>query len=214
MLTPDTIKSPRVVLIAAGFPASVTASVVWLNEQGVSLDLIRFRPYQLDDGRVLVNFTRIFPVPSVEDFTIGRRTASTSTAAESTGPGADWDLDSLRRLAEQGNDATLALMDLCAADEADGVSVQDIAAQASITPGQVKGQLAGLTMRLKNPRYGFAQTTWPVEIQWLPGGVASYRLPSDLVPLWRQARGLDQAAATSQNPAEQSQLRRSNGHEF
>ncbi len=191
LLTPDTIKSPRVVLIAAGFPASVTASVVWLNEQGVSVDLIRFRPYRLDDGRVLVNFTRIYPVPSIEDFTIGRRTASTSTTAESTAPGADWDLDSLRRLAEQGNDATLALMDLCAADEADGVSVQDIAAQALITTGQVKGQLAGLTMRLKNPKYGFAQTTWPVEIQWLPGGVASYRLPSDLVPLWREVRGLD-----------------------
>ncbi len=204
LLTPDTIKSPRVVLIAAGFPASVTASVVWLNEQGVSIDLIRFRPYRLEDGRVLVNFTRIFPVPSVEDFTIGRRTASTSTAVETTGPGADWDLDSLRRLAEQGNDATLAMLDLCAADEAHGVSVQDIASQAAITYGQVRGQLAGLTMRLKNPKYGFAQTTWPVQIDWEPGGVASYRMPPELVPLWRQVRGVEQPARTSQNPAAQS----------
>lgn len=201
LLTPDTIKSPRVVLIAAGFPASVTASVVWLNEQGVSVDLIRFRPYRLEDGRVLVNFTRIFPVPSVEDFTIGRRTSVSPTAAEPSGPGADWDLDSLRRLAEQGNDATLAMLDLCAADEAEGVSVLDVAKQASITYGQVRGQLAGLTMRLKNPKYGFAQTTWPVEIDWRSGGVASYRLPPDLVPLWRQARGLDAAPATQQSPS-------------
>ncbi len=202
LVTPDTIKSPRVVLIAAGFPASVTASVVWLNEQGVSVDLIRFRPYRLEDGRVLVNFTRIFPVPSVEDFTIGRRTPVSQPASESLGPGADWDLDALRRLAEQGNDATLAMLDLCAADEADGVSVHDVATQASITYGQVRGQLAGLTMRLKNPRYGFAQTTWPVEIEWLPGGVASYRLPPDLVPLWREVRGLEAPTVPSQNSSE------------
>jgi hypothetical protein len=201
LLTPDTIKSPRIVLIAAGFPASVTASVVWLNEQGVSMDLIRFRPYQLEDGRVLVNFTRIFPVPSVEDFTIGRRT-SPSSAAEGKGPGAAWDLEALRRLAEQGNDATLAMLDLCAADEADGVSVQDVAAQASITWGQVRGQLAGLTMRLKNPKYGFAQNDWPVKIEWLNGGVASYRLPPELVPLWRQVRGLEPPSAPSQNPSD------------
>lgn len=183
MLTPDSIKSPRIVLMASGFPASVTASVVWLNEQGVSMDLIRFRPYQLSDGRVLVNFTRVFPVPSVEEFTIGRRTSSASTTKVDKGPGAPWDLPALQRLADQGNDATLGMLDLCAAEEADGVSVQDVVEQASITYGQVRGQLAGLTMRLKNPKYGFAQSTWPVTIEWLSGGVASYRLPADLVPL-------------------------------
>ena len=187
--------------MASGFPASVTASVVWLNEQGVSMDLIRFRPYQLSDGRVLVNFTRIFPVPSVEEFTIGRRTSSASTTKVDEGPGAPWDLAALLRLADQGNDATLAMLDLCAAEEADGVSVQDVVEQASITYGQVRGQLAGLTMRLKNPKYGFAQSTWPVTIEWLPGGVASYRLPADLVPLWRQARGLGGSQNSSPLPS-------------
>jgi len=73
LLTPDSIKSPRIVLMAADFPASVTASVVWLNEQGVSVDLIRFRAYQVNNGQILVNFSRLYPVPSIEDFTIGRR---------------------------------------------------------------------------------------------------------------------------------------------
>lgn len=53
-------------------------------------------------------------------------------------------------------------------------------------------------MRLKNPKYGFAQSTWPVTIQWLPGGVASYRLPADLVLLWRQARGLSESQNSPQ----------------
>lgn len=195
LLTSETIKSPRIVLIASYFPPSVTASVVWLNEQGVSIDLIRFRPYRLQDGRVLVNFTKIFPVPNVEDFTIGRR-LSPAAVKEQLEPGPPWDEDNLRRLAEQGNEATLAMLDLCAAAEADGVSVADVATQAAITTAQVRGQLAGLTMRLKNRKYGFAQNAWPVTIDWV-GGVASYRLPAELVPVWRKVRDL--SAAASQN---------------
>lgn len=187
LLTSDTIKSPRIVLIASDFPSSVTASVVWLNEQGVSIDLVRFRPYQLEDGRVLVNFTRIFPIPSVEDFTIGRRSPSNQEPAP-LGPGDPWDLHAFQRLAEQGNEATLAMLDLCAAAEDGMVGVADIALHASITVPQVRGQLAGFTMRLRNPKNGFTQTVWPVDITWLPGGVASYRMHAHLISLWKQAR--------------------------
>ncbi len=42
-----------------------------------------------------------------------------------------------------------------------------------VSEAAVRGQLAGLTMCLKNPIYGFAQTTWPVTNTWLPGGFAS-----------------------------------------
>ncbi len=197
LLTPDSIKSPRIVLMAADFPASVTASVVWLNEQGVSVDLIRFRAYQVNNGQILVNFSRLYPVPSIEDFTIGRRLPSESTGAVL--PGAPWELASLRQLAEQGNDATIAMLDLCAADEANGVTVQDIATQADITVAQVRGQLAGLTMRLKNPKYKFAQTAWPSTVQWQSGGVALYRMSDELIPLWRKARETE-VVGPSQNP--------------
>lgn len=202
LVTPDTIRSPRVVLIASDFPASVTSTVVWLNEQGVSIDLVRFRPYQLEGGQALVNFTRIFPIPNVEDFTIDRKKGSAKTTAQDPlVPGPPWDLAALQQLAEQANEATLAVLDLCAADEASGVTVPDVMAHAGITSGQVKGQLAGLTMRIKNPKYGFAQTNWPFEVEWQPGGVALYRLPPDLIPLWRQARSLDEVVAVprSQN---------------
>jgi hypothetical protein len=200
LLTADTIKSPRVVLIASDFPSSVTSSVVWLNEQGVSIDLVRFRPYELDGGQILVNFTRIFPVPTVEEFTIGRRAVLTQDNAP-TGPGDPWDLAAFHRLAAQGNDATLALLDLCAVAGEASVSVQDIAVHASLSPAQVRGHLAGFTMRLRNPKNGFTQASWPVENTWQPGGVASYKLPSDLVPLWVQARGLDTEPEGSQNPS-------------
>jgi len=199
LLTPDTIKSPRIVLIASDFPSSVTSSVVWLNEQGVSIDLVRFRPYKLEDGRVLVNFTRIFPIPNVEDFTIGRRTP-TSNEKATIGPGDPWDLPAFHRLAEQGNEATLAMLDLCAAAGEGAVSVADIALHASITVPSVRGQLAGFTMRLRNPKYGFTQTSWPVDVSWLPGGVASYQMSADLVLLWKQAREAG-TGDLSQNPS-------------
>lgn len=134
----------------------------------------------------------------MEDFTIGRRTP---TGADSpvAGPGDPWDLAAFQRLL-QGNEATLALLDLCATDGADGVSVQDIALHASITATQVRGQLAGLTMRMRNPKNGFTQTMWAVDIKWLAGGVACYSMPAELIPLWRQAREGSSDAEVSQNP--------------
>jgi hypothetical protein len=186
LLTPESIKSPRIVLVASGFPVSATASVVWLNEQGVDIDLIRFRSYQLADGQTVVSFTKLYPVPSVEDFTVGRR--ANQPASEPSGPGLPWDLAALQRLAQQGNAATLAMLDLCAAEEAQSVSVADIAEQAGITTGQVKGQLAGLTMRLKNPNYGFPQNRWPVEVDWQPGGIAAYRMSKELATIWKAVR--------------------------
>lgn len=188
LLTPGSIRAPRIVLVAAGFPATLTASVVWLNERGVDITLIRFRPYRLEDGRVLVSFTRTFPVPDVEDFTIGRRRAGTDDSTAEL-PDVPWDRDALERLATQGNDATLALLDLCAEAEGVGVSVDDIVAHAGITRGQVKGQLAGLTMRLRNPNYGFAQNYWPAWVDWQSGGVASYHMDPDLAATWRSIRG-------------------------
>jgi len=166
LLSADGIRSPRIVLIASDFPPAVTASVVWLNEQTVSISLIRFRAYEVAE-QIVVSFSRIYPVPDVEA--------------------------ALRQLAEQGNAATLALLDLCAAEDEGAVGVKDIALAAGITEGSVRGQLAGLTMRLKNPRYGFAQNQWPAVVTWLPGGVASYGMNAALAAMWRDIRGDDLA---------------------
>lgn len=185
LLTAESIRRPRIVLVASDFPASVTAAVVWLNEQGVDISLIRFRAYRLGEQAV-VSFSRLFPVPDVEEFTIGRRTEQPSSA--SVEPGAPWDAAGLTRLAQQGNVTTLALLDLCALESAAPVGVVDVARHAGVTPGSVRGQLAGLTMRLKNPKYGFPQNVWPVEIKWLPGGVASYTMDAKLGALWREIR--------------------------
>ena len=186
LLTVESIRRPRIVLVASDFPASVTSAVVWLNEQSVDISLIRYRPYRLADGQLVVSFTRLYPVPDVEEFTIGRRPEA--QAGGGIVPGVPWDEASLRNLAVQGNAATLAMLDLCSAEGATAVSVKEIAEQAGISVGAVRGQLAGLTMRLKNPAYGFAQTTWPVTVTWLPEGFASYRMDAGLAAIWRAIR--------------------------
>jgi hypothetical protein len=185
LLTAESIRHPRIVLVASDFPASVTAAVVWLNEQGVDISLIRFRAYRLNDQTV-VSFSRLFPVPDVEEFTIGRRAEQTSPA--SVEPGEPWDAAGLAQLAEQGNPATLSLLDLCAMEDAEPVGVVDVANHAGITVTSVRGQLAGLTMRLKNPKYHFRQKASPVDIEWLPGGIASYTLDAGLAGSWRAIR--------------------------
>lgn len=199
LLTAETIRHPRIVLIASDFPPSVTATVVWLSEQHVDISLIRFRPYRLGNQQTVVSFSRLYPVPDIEEFTIGRRPDSPATTTDD--PGAPWDEDSLRRLAELGNPSTIALLDLCAVEDTGHVGVEEVATHAGVTKGSVRGQLAGLTMRLKNPAHGFTQNQWPVGINWLPGGVASYSMETHLAALWRTIRKQDtetpEAATTS-----------------
>lgn len=191
LMTSESLRHPRLVLVASEFPPSVTAAVVWLNEQGVDISLIRFRAYQLN-GQVVVHFSRLFPVPDVEEFTIGRRTEPTN--AKGSEPSAPWDTAGLARLAEQGNVTTLAMLDLCAMENAVPVGVIDVANHAGVTTASVRGQLAGLTMRLKNPKYGFSQSSWPVDIEWLPGGVASYTMDPALGAIWRRLRAISEPA--------------------
>ena len=182
LMTAESIRRPRIVLIASDFPPSVTSAVVWLNEQGVDIGLIRYRCYRLSNDQLVVSFSKLFPVPDVEEFTIGRLPVANTPA--DVDPGVAWDEDSLRQLASQANSATLAALDLCAAEEATTVTVKDVANEAGITEGAVRGQLAGLTMRLKNPRYGFAQTKWPFDFEW-QGDHTTYYMDPELARIWR-----------------------------
>ena len=129
---------------------------------------------------------RLYPVPDVEEFTIGRRAEQTGKLALE-GPGEPWDEPALRKLTE-ANPATLAMLDLCAAEGAQTVLVKDVAAAAGITEGAVRGQLAGFTMRIRNPKNGFTQTHWPVNIRSLPNGIIGYDMDDEIAAIWRELR--------------------------
>ncbi len=189
LLTANSIRNPRIVLVATAFPVSVTASVVWLGEREVDISLVRFRPYRVGE-QVVVTFSRFYPVPSVEDFTVGRSTA-TRTERVDLEPGPSWDASTFSRLATRGNLATLTLLDLLSAAGGASVSADDVIDAGGITVGQFRGQLAGLTMMLRNKKNGFMQNAPPWNITWLPGGVASYTLSESLATEWRAVREVD-----------------------
>jgi len=76
-LSQETLRRPRVVLLAPDFSPALTASVVWLNEMGLDVALLQitaFRSYvygQLGSASVpMISVSQIFPVRQVEEFTI------------------------------------------------------------------------------------------------------------------------------------------------
>ena len=189
LVTSATLKNPRVVMIASSFPPAVTSTTVWLKERGVDVSLIKFVPYEFPDGARAVSFSRFFPIPTLEDFRITFDSGGAQVSqSEPATAGAPWDLAALKQLAAMGNTTTLALLDLLAAADGEPVSTADVMESAGLTTGQFRGQLAGLTMMLRNQKYGFSQSAAPWEITWLPGGFASYSLGPELGELWTVAR--------------------------
>jgi hypothetical protein len=77
----DSLRQPRVVLMARDYPPSVTATAVWLTEMGLDITLITFQAYQSAD-QTLVTVSQLFPVPDIEDFTISPRQAVATKAKE------------------------------------------------------------------------------------------------------------------------------------
>lgn len=187
-MTSDSTRSPRVVLLAGDFPPATTATVVWLNEQGIDFSLVRLRAYKLETGAVVVSFARVFPVPDAEEFMIGRRSKSDRGASLDVLP---WDRDSLALLAENANVGSLTLMDLVASSPSDTpTTFLELCESAGMSPPQARGQLAGFTLLLRNAEFE-GRRKWPVTVKWSPTGSASYSMPEDLAQLWREIRGLD-----------------------
>ena len=110
ILTQESIRQPRIVLVASDFPLAVTAAIMWLNEQGVDISVVRFRAYRLRDEQVIISFRQLFPIPSVENFTVRRKD---HRLIISTDPGEPWDESSLQKLAKPANLATTAMLDSC-----------------------------------------------------------------------------------------------------
>ena len=66
--------------MAGDFPEPVTASVVWLCEQGLDITLIQTAAYQTANDLVLT-VSQVWPLAEVEDFTIAPRASEMRTAS-------------------------------------------------------------------------------------------------------------------------------------
>lgn len=59
----------RIILASANFSPEITASVIWLNKQGLDITCIRLQPYKMGE-QVLVDATQIIPLPEAADYEI------------------------------------------------------------------------------------------------------------------------------------------------
>ena len=59
----------RIILVSANFSPEITASVLWLNMQGLDVTCIRLKPYKMGE-QILIDATQIIPLPEAADYEI------------------------------------------------------------------------------------------------------------------------------------------------
>jgi hypothetical protein len=66
----QTLRAPRIILMAASFPRTVTATVVYLNQSlGLDVRLLAFKAYRTG-GQVLLTISQLYPPLEVADFVL------------------------------------------------------------------------------------------------------------------------------------------------
>jgi hypothetical protein len=69
-LSDETLRTPRILLIAADFASNVSNTAVFLNDVGLTVALVRFQAYRTPAGETLVTFSQLYPVPEIDEFTV------------------------------------------------------------------------------------------------------------------------------------------------
>lgn len=79
--TPESLRRPRVVLLASDYPPTTAATAVWLSEMGIDITLMQYHAYRTGE-EISVSVSQLYPVPTVEDFTISPRQAEVRAAED------------------------------------------------------------------------------------------------------------------------------------
>jgi hypothetical protein len=70
-ITEESLRLPRVVLMASSFPKTVTATVVFLHQQlALDVRLLVFQAYRTDGDEVVITVSQHYPPPDVEEFVL------------------------------------------------------------------------------------------------------------------------------------------------
>lgn len=68
-------------IIAANFPKQVTHTVVWLSEMNLDIDLMQVGLWRVRE-QLVVGFTKVYPTPEVEEFTLAPARIEAKAAAQ------------------------------------------------------------------------------------------------------------------------------------
>lgn len=72
-LDQETLRNPRIVLVAGDFSDVTTSSVVWLTERGLDITLQQVQAYQISSGEMILTVSQLYPLAAVDDFRISPR---------------------------------------------------------------------------------------------------------------------------------------------
>lgn len=186
-LSSETLRSPRIVLIAGSFPTTLTSSVVWLGEQGIDFTLIQIGAYRLGNDH-LVTVSQVWPPPEAEDFVVAPSRAERSTKKTITVPEEPWDIDNLERLANTSTSPTiLATMDLCAATPGEWIGGDQVMERTGREKNAHRGDYGGFSITLRRKFY---RSNAPYEMNYAVGNTPQqyYRLSPEIAQMWNQLR--------------------------
>lgn len=182
-MSEESLRRPRIVLLASSYPPPVTATVVWLTEMGLDITLMRLQAYRTE-SEMLVTVSQLFPVKDVEEFVIGPKPPDQIKNPFSFVTWTQDDIDDLRKTVV--NPTVIAALDLCAKSPGIPISLSSIVESAGVTHSQAKGGLASLTVMVKQR---FKRSNWPFTAQWGSGDdqQAYYFMTPEVAQLWHAA---------------------------
>lgn len=187
-ISPETLRNPRIVIVAGDFTPKVTSNAVWLSERGIDITLVRVQAYDLDDGHV-VTVSQLWPVPQVEDFVVSPTRVATAAATQ-TVPEVEWTSEDLKQLAELGvSETILVTMDLCAGKPGDYIGGDEVQAITGRAGASHRGDYGGFSITLK---HRFGRSNPPFAMSWGAGETYQqyYALDEVTAERWRSIRGL------------------------
>jgi hypothetical protein len=184
----ETLRQPRVVLLAASFPPVVTATAVWLREMGLDITLMRFQAYRTDT-ETLVTVSQLLPVPTVEEFTVVPRSKVAAQQEYSTAP---LDASEFHMLASVlTNEGMRGALDLSASRPGDWVTYTEVCEYTGRSRAELRADGGALTRLVKKT---FGKNNWPFESQWLPDrNDWGFRLDAERAAWWTHAAASDEA---------------------
>ncbi len=180
-LKEETIRKPRIVLVAEQYSAVTTTSVVWLTEMGLDVTLVTFRAYATPAGETVVTTSRLWPVPQAEQFVAAPR-PEPEPIGESL-PTVAWTTAELRELADGAGPFMLTVLDALAAHPGELWGAIEFRA-LDMTPYQASGALGAIATAARR-RFGRANP--PITFTKARGTWHWY-METDIAEMWRHLR--------------------------
>jgi hypothetical protein len=193
----ETLRKPRIVLIASAFPTSVTATAVWLTEMDISITLMRVQAYRAATD-VIVTVSQLWPLAQAEDFVVAPVRQVRKTNPSATLPEVPWTPDDLARLRNEVDNLTVhTTLDQCSAQPDAWIPSSAIQAATGREPNQHRGDYGGFGITV---RQRFGRSNAPFDTKWGAGGTSEqyYRASADVAKMWLETAPAGAAASTAQ----------------